>query len=99
MQIKVYFKVKTGTSAFRRLSHRRHPNKEVALNCMCRYGDAVTVICDAMLRMSSIKTNRMDMYKISNTVVHLSIYDIFVSGILRRVCLYAHKSQLTLMDD
>ena len=24
---------------FPRLSHRRHPNKEVALNCMRRYGD------------------------------------------------------------
>ena len=36
-----------GTSAFRRLSHRRHPNKEVALNCMRRYGDTVTVIYDA----------------------------------------------------
>ena len=33
--------------------------------------------------------------KISNTVVHLSIYDIFVSGILCCVCLYTHKSRLT----
>ena len=37
----------TGTSAFCRLSLRRHPNKEVVLNCMRRYGDAVTIICDA----------------------------------------------------
>ena len=37
--------------------------------------------------------------KISNTVVHLSIYDIFVSGILCCVYLYAHKPRLTLMDN
>ena len=42
--------------AFRRLSHRHHPNKEVAPNRMRRYGDAVTVICDAKWRMSYIKT-------------------------------------------
>ena len=41
----------------------------------------------------------MDIYKISNIVVHLSIYDIFVSGIVWCVCLYAHKSQLTLIDN
>ena len=46
----------TGTSAFRRLSHRRHAYKEVALNCMRRYGDVVTVICDAKYGMPSIKT-------------------------------------------
>ena len=28
-------------------THSRHPNKEAALNCMRRYCDAVTVICDA----------------------------------------------------
>ena len=27
---------------FRRLSHHRHPYKEVALNCTRRYGDVVT---------------------------------------------------------
>ena len=43
----VFYYQNTGTSAFRRLSHRLHPNKEVALNCMRRYGDTVTVICDA----------------------------------------------------
>ena len=32
--------------------------------------------------------------KISNTVVHLLINDIFVSGILCCVCLYAHKYRL-----
>ena len=37
------------------MSHRHHPNKEVALNCMRRYGDAVTVIYDTKQRMSSIK--------------------------------------------
>ena len=46
----------TGTSAFRRLSHRRHAYNEVALNCMRRYGDVVTVICDAKYGMPSIKT-------------------------------------------
>ena len=29
------------------LSHRRHPYKEGAINSMRRYGDVVTVICDA----------------------------------------------------
>ena len=37
--------------------------------------------------------------KISNRVVYLSIYDIFVSGILCCVCLYAHKSRLVLLDN
>ena len=37
--------------------------------------------------------------KISNTVVHLSIYNIFVSGILYCVFLYAHISRLTVMDN
>ena len=76
---------------FRRLSHCRHPNKEVALNCMRRYADAVTVICDAKYRILSIKTQTIWICtKISNTVVHLSIYDIFVSWILCCVCLYMH---------
>ena len=82
------------------LSHRRHPNKEVALNCMRRYGDVVTVICDAKQRMSSIKTQTIWICtKISNTFVHLSIYDIFMPGILCCVCLYAHKSRLILLDN
>ena len=46
-KLKCILRLNTGTSAFGRLSHRRHPNKEVALNCMRRYGDGVTVICDA----------------------------------------------------
>ena len=37
--------------AFRRLSHHRHPYKEVALNCMRRYGDVVTVICDIQIKI------------------------------------------------
>ena len=50
--------------------------------------------------MSSIKTQTIWICtKISNTVVHLPIYDIFVSGILCCVCLYAQKSRLTLMVD
>ena len=36
--------------------------------------------------------------KISNAVVHLSIYDIFVSGILWCVRSYAHKSWLTFNE-
>ena len=32
---------------------------------------------------------------ISNTVLHLSIYATFVSGMLYCVCLYAHKFRLT----
>ena len=37
------------------LSYRRHPYKDVALNCMRRYGDVVTVICDAKQGMPSIQ--------------------------------------------
>ena len=85
---------------FRRLSHGRHPYKEVGTNCMRRYGDVVTVICDAKYGMPSIKTQTIKIYtKISNTVVRLSIYDIFVSGILWSVYLYANKYRLTLMDN
>ena len=46
-KLRCILRLNTGTWAFRTLSHRRHPNEEVAFNCMRRYGDAETVICGA----------------------------------------------------
>ena len=56
-KLKCILRLKHRTSALRRLSHRRHPNKEVALNCMRRYGDGVTVICNPL------RLNHIDMKK------------------------------------
>ena len=67
---------------------------------MRRYGDVVTVICDAKYGMPYIKTQNIWIYQtILKTVVHLSNYDNFVSGIICCVCLYTHKSQLIVMDN
>ena len=69
---------------FFRLSHRRHPNKEVALNCMHCYGDAMMVTC-----INACHPLRLKPYSYVQNIKHIvyfSICNIFVSEILCCVC-------------
>ena len=78
-------------------------HKEVALNRIHLYVVIVTPWRLFGMQNKACHPLRLKPYryiqKISNTVLHLSIYDIFVSGNLCCVCLYAHKSWLILMDN
>ena len=92
-------------SAFRRLSHHRHPNKEVALNCMRRYGDIVTVICDNSFAMQNNACHQLRLKQYENVQKHQTQLYICrsmtsLSQAFFAVCIiYAHKSRLTLMDN